>query len=418
MTLPGGEKNVAARGASTWRVFSAAPHRMFFLAGSAQIIFIMAWWAISLCGRYGVLPAGTTHLDPVWAHAFLMIYGLFPFFIFGFLTTVYPRWMNTPALPRSAYLGASLLMTSGAALFYVGLYAGTWMVALATAVFLCGWLMALRELLRVYWLANRRGPHERALNLALSAGALGIASFAVAAVSGKAAWFAAAREIGLWMFLVPVVFGVSHRMIPFFGSSVLKNYRVVRPSWSLPLVLVCTTGHAVLELSGLRRWLFLCDLPLMLIGLYHTVAWGFRRSFEERLLAMLHIAFLWFTLAMALYSVQSIVLLSSGRLLFGRAPLHALGLGFVLGMVVAMVSRVSLGHSGRALAANRLTWNTLIGVNVTALLRVAAALSAPVFVHAYLFNLAAAGAWLVWLSPWVWHYAPMYLQPRIDGRAD
>ncbi|MHB8348051.1 MAG: NnrS family protein, partial [Acidiferrobacterales bacterium] len=353
--------SAAAHRPGIWQVLSAAPHRMFFLAGTAQIVLIMVWWAITLSGLYGILPASGTRLNPVWAHAFLMIYGLFPFFIFGFLATVYPRWMNTPVLPRRAYISAFLLMTGGAALFYPGLYAGTSIVAFATTLILCGWLIILAALLRVYGVAHQRGPHERTLNLALAAGALGIACFTIAAISGNPAWFTATREIGLWMFLVPVVFGVSHRMIPFFGSSVLENYRVVRPGWSLPLVLTCTTGHAALAFWGQRRWLFVCDLPLMLTGLYHSVAWGLRRSFQERLLAMLHIAFSWFTLAMALYSIQSLVLLGSGRLLFGRAPLHALGIGFVLSMVVAMVSRVSLGHSGRALAANRLTWYTLLG---------------------------------------------------------
>ena len=411
------ESAAAARPPGVWHVFSAAPHRMFFLAGTVQIVLIMGWWAVTLSSLYGIFPAGGTRLNPVWAHAFLMIYGLFPFFIFGFLATVYPRWMNTPALSRRIYASASLLMAGGGALFYLGLYAGTGIVALASAVFLCGWLTILVTLLQVYHAAGQRGPHERTLNLALAAGAVGIACFTVAAIRGNPAWFSAAREFGLWMFLVPVVFGVSHRMIPFFGNSVLENYRIVRPAWSLPLVLVCATGHALLVLWGERRWLFVCDLPLMLTGLYHSVAWGFRRSFRDRLLAMLHIAFSWFTLAMALYSLQSLVLLGSGRLLFGRAPLHALGIGFVLGMVVAMVSRVSLGHSGRALVADHLTWFTLLGINVTALLRLAAALTAPVFVYAYLFNLAAAGAWLVCLAPWAWRYAPMYLRPRIDGRA-
>lgn len=414
MTTP--REKTTTRPVGIWQAFSAAPHRMFFLVGTAQIVLIMAWWAFTLCGRYGLFPPAKTALDPVWAHAFFMIYGLFPLFIFGFLATVYPRWMNTPALSRRTYVSASLLLGGGIVLFYAGLYMGATIVALATVILLCGWLTILVALLGVCRLANRIDPYEWIFNLALAAGAAGIVCFTVAAVGGSYSWFVAARELGLWVFLVPVLFGVSHRMIPFFGSSVLQNYRVVQPAWSLPLVLACAAGHAALVLFGQRRWLFLCDLPLMLTAIYHTIAWGFRRSFEQRLLAMLHIAFSWLSLAMALYATQSLILLGSGRLLLGRAPLHALGIGFMLGMVVAMVSRVSLGHSGRALAADRLTWNTLLGVNVTALLRLAAALAAPFFVHADLFNLAAACAWLGWLVPWVWRYAPMYLRRRVDGR--
>jgi uncharacterized protein involved in response to NO len=87
---------------------------------------------------------------------------------------------------------------------------------------------------------------------------------------------------------------------------------------------------------------------------------------------MLHIAFLWLGLGMALYTVQSLALLVTGVDYLGRAPLHALGIGFFTGMVVAMASRVTLGHSGRALEANDLTWYVLFGVNIAAMLRIVA----------------------------------------------
>jgi len=51
-----------------------------------------------------------------------------------------------------------------------------------------------------------------------------------------------ARELGLWLFLVPVVFLVSHRMIPFFSQSALMNYIMVRPAWGPSLMAVCVTA--------------------------------------------------------------------------------------------------------------------------------------------------------------------------------
>ncbi len=413
VTIPGRTSTTHRTG--FWYALTAAPHRMFFLAGAAQGVIIMTWWALTLAGRYALLPAVAMQVDPVWAHAFLMIYGLFPFFIFGFLATVYPRWMDARVIARWSYVLASLSMACGMALFYAGLYADNKLIILATLLFLAGWLVMFGALLWVCLSTGRASMHELAFNLALAGGAGGIACFAVALSGAGAEWFTAARELGLWLFLVPIVFGVSHRMIPFFSSSVLAHYRVVRPAWSLPVVLTCTVGHVALVLLGLRRWLFVCDLPLTAAALYHTFAWGFLRSFGDRLLAMLHVAFLWLPLAMALYSLQSLVLFGSGRLVFGRAPLHALGIGFITGMVVAMASRVSLGHSGRSLTANRLTWNTLLGISIAALLRIGAALTAPLFVHAYLFSLAASVAWLGAVIPWVWHYAPMYWRPRADG---
>ena len=130
---------------------------------------------------------------------------------------------------------------------------------------------------------------------------------------------------------------------------------------------------------------------------------------------MLHIAFLWLAIGMTLYTVQRLTLLVTGVDYLGRAPLHALGIGFFTGMVVAMASRVTLGHSGRALEANDLTWFVLAGVNITAIARIAAEF-VPGIVGGIL-NATAAATWLVSFLLWIWLYAPMYLRPRVDRQA-
>jgi len=278
---------------------------------------------------------------------------------------------------------------------------------------LAGWGVGLSALFRVYRTAPTPDKvYETALNIALSAGWLGAFSYFVWLVSDVTWFLDFARLAGLWLFMVPVVVTVGHRMIPFFTSCVLSDYRVVQPKWNLPLLGACVTGHTVLKLLGAEQWLWLFDLPLAIMGLYLTASWGFRRSFEVRLLAVLHIAFLWFGLGMALYAAQSLTLLLTGTPILGKAPLHALGIGFLSAMVVAMVSRVTLGHSGRALVLDGPSWVCFLGVETAALLRIAAEL--PGFDPTW--NLAAAGAWLVCMSVWVARYAPMYLRPRVDGK--
>jgi uncharacterized protein involved in response to NO len=395
---------------SLWQQFSAEPHRMLFLAGAVQMLLTIAWWLTELATRATGFLSLTNALPATRGHTFLMLYGLFPFFIFGFLFTVYPRWLRGAAIERRAYLAAFVLLFGGILLFTAGLALDRWIVVLALVVFLAGWAVALTSLLRVYARARERGPHERLLNIALAAGMLGIAVFLAAVLTDSARLFATARELGLWLFLVPVVFLVSHRMIPFFSQSVLMHYIMVRPAWGPSLMAVCVTAHAGLELSGLPQWRFLADLPLALAALHHSYVWQFRRSFHARLLAMLHIAFLWLGVGMTLYTAQSLVLLATGSDYLGRAPLHALGIGFLTSMIVAMASRVTLGHSGRALSADTLTWAVLLGVNVSAVLRIAAEFVLPV---ANWINLLAALVWLGALLLWVWRYLPMYLKPRV-----
>ncbi len=398
--------------------FTAAPHRMLFFAGACQLVLVMAWWLAEMGGRYtgGWTPPPTV-IPAVWSHVFLMLFGIFPFFIFGFLLTVYPRWMNGAAVTAGRYIGIFWLLVSGMVLYYIGLYSSTRLLALALVIQLIGWGMATLTLITVYARAAQRGPHETILNLALLAGMSGIALFLHALLTGTGQSMLLARSVGLWLFLIPVVFVVSHRMLPFFSSSVLVNYTMVRPAWSLPLMLVCVTGHTLLETLALPQWLFVVDLPLALTALHHTLVWKFTRSFQVRLLAVLHIAFLWLGIALLLYSLQSLILLVTGSAPLGRAPLHALGIGFVASMVLAMASRVSLGHSGQPLMADNLTWFCFLGLGVSALLRMAAELALNNPGLSGMLNIAAAVIWLVSTGLWVWQYAPLYIRPRQDGKA-
>jgi uncharacterized protein involved in response to NO len=397
-----------------WRVFTAAPHRMMFFAGTLQVILVMSLWLVELAARAGWWPTLSLAVAPVWAHMFLMLFGVFPFFIFGFLLTVYPRWMGGTVVPASRYVTVFAFLAAGMILFYFGLFTSRIVLATALTLQLVGWGVTLYALLAVFLTSPKRGPHERLLNLALAAGMLGIASFLVGVFSGAPMAFLLARELGLWLFLVPVVFLVAHRMIPFFSQSALINYIMVRPSWGPPVMLLCTVGHVLLELTGQTAWRFLADAPLALAALHHSWIWQFRRSFHARLLAMLHIAFLWLGIGMALYTVQSLALLVTGVDYFGRAPLHALGIGFFTGMVVAMASRVTLGHSGRALEANDLTWYVLFGVNIAAMLRIIAEFLPGT--AGGILNALAAATWLLSFLLWGWLYAPMYLRPRLDRK--
>jgi uncharacterized protein involved in response to NO len=399
---------------SPWQVFSAAPHRMMFFAGALQVILVMGLWLLELAGRAGWWPTLSLAVAPIWAHMFLMLYGVFPFFIFGFLITVYPRWMGGPTVAASRYVTAFAFLAAGMILFYAGLFTSRLVLAAALALQLAGWGVTLYSLLAVFLQVPKRGPHERLLNLGLAAGMLGIACFLAGVFSGAPMAFLLAREFGLWLFLVPVVFLVAHRMIPFFSQSALVNYLMVRPAWGPSLMLLCVVGHVLLELTGQTAWRFLADAPLAVAALHHSWIWQFRRSFHARLLAMLHIAFLWLGIGMTLYTVQSLALLVTGVDYLGRAPLHALGIGFFTGMVVAMASRVTLGHSGRALEANDLTWYVLFGVNIAAMLRIVAEFLPGT--AGGILNVLAATTWLLSFLLWGWLYAPMYLRPRLDRK--
>ncbi len=395
---------------------SAAPHRSLFLAGALQGVLTVLWWIFDLTGRYGIAGSMTNwSVAPTWAHAFLMVYGFFPFFIFGFLFTTYPNWMNGDKVKPQEYIATCVLMTGGVVLFYAGLLTHKVISITGVELMLTGWGIAVYVLLRILLAAPAQDKrHARVTSVALLMGWLGMAAYLVWLVTGAALALDCARVAGLWFFLLPIVLTVSHRMIPFFSSRVLENYEMVRPFWMLWLMLACIAAHGLLQCFELTAYLWLADFPLAACALYLSYRWQLQRSFKVSLLAVLHISFAWLGVAMVLYAVQSLVYSASGNFILGLAPLHALGIGFFSGMILAMASRVTLGHSGRPLELDRFTWLLFLGFQATAVIRILADLIPAI---APMFYVLAALVWLACFGLWAVKFAPIYWRARVDGKA-
>lgn len=399
-----------------WTTFTATPHRVFFLGGVLQSVLVIAWWLTDLAGRYGRFydPLAWS-VAPPDAHAFLMLYGFFPFLIFGFLMTTYPRWMNGEEVDRRYYVPAFVLMFSGMLAFYAGLAWGG-ALALSALLFLGGWGIALAGLLRVYLRAQHPDKrHARITSIMLAIGWLLAAGWFIGQLGGFAWPVALAKSAGVWVFLFPIFFAISHRMIPFFSANVIPDYHIVRPDWALMLMPTAALLHAVLELSGLAAWLWLPDLAMAGAAFYMSWAWRLRASLREPLLAMLHIGFAWLGVALLLYGVQSLALLA-GYAVLAKAPLHVLTIGYFASMVLGMISRVTLGHSGRPLRADSLTWGLFLVFQVVTVLRVAADLPGIAFMLRGHLYLCAAALWLVCFGIWAWRQVPIYWRPRADGK--
>lgn len=393
--------------------FFHAPHRVMFLAGATQGLLAMLWWAFDLAARYGVLHAAPTWpLPPSWIHAALMTFGFFPFFIFGFVMTAGPRWQAAAPVAESAYLAAFVLMGAG----WLGFYAALWLPPLllpALGLVLAGWCAGLPALLRVARTPSNEQTHIVAVVGGLTLGALMLAAFLGFAAGGPGWLVQVALKGGLWFFLLPVFTALCHRMLPFFSSAVVPNYRVVRPLWALHLLLACYAGHGIVEAAGLPQWTWLFDLPAALAAGGLSVAWQLRKCLAVRLLAVLHVAFAWLGVSLALHAAHSLLLLTgSGSL--GLAPLHALTLGFFASAVVGMVTRVTLGHSGRPLNADNVTWLIFWGMQGVAVLRIVAEF--VLLPGAASLSFLAALGWLAVFGAWYAKFAPIYLKPRPDGR--
>lgn len=390
----------------------AAPHRTLFLSGGLMLLTSFALWAAELAVRAGLLPPVGWLLPPGWMHALLVTAGVFPLFMFGFLLTAMPRWQGYDEIPQARWLWAWRLLAAGWAMAVVGMLVPGLLVP-GLLLVLCGWA----GMQRLLWLIAHHGEiealHARIVCYAMIAGMLALVAWLVFLAGGNPLPARIAINLAVFCNLLPVFFSVCHRMVPFFSTGVIPAYQMVRPNWVLALVLGASAAHAVLDVAGLRSVSGFVDAPAAAGALWLSWRWRLVPALRVPLLGMLHIGFLWVGIAFALFAAQEFALLLDHAIL-GLAPLHALGVGFFGSVLLAMVSRVTLGHSGRKLAADRLTWGLFLGLELVVVIRVLAEV-VPVGWSGMVMLLAALG-WLGVFGAWAARYLPIYWRPRSDGR--
>ncbi|WP_084612755.1 NnrS family protein [Pseudogulbenkiania sp. MAI-1] len=397
--------------AVTIPAFLQAPHRVAFLPGMVFAIVLLAGWSLEMSSRVAgfALPLS---IPATLAHGFLMLYGIFPFFMTGFILTAGPRWLNVAAPSRRSYLAIPALMAAGLVLWLAGLaFGSTLSVAglLSYTLGFAGLVLVFGKTIAASPQADRR--HAIAVELAFAVGLAGLLAALYWLLSGDITGWAVMRDLALWGFLLPVFLTVSHRMVPFFSSTVLTGYQAWRPNWLLYALLAGSFGHGLLHIAAVTT--LPADLPLTVLLAYTSWRWRLRASLSVRLLGMLHLAFAWLAIGFALYTLQDVAALF-GHNLLGLAPLHAITTGFFLTMVIAFVTRVSLGHSGRPLEASPGVWRLYLAAQWMALARVLADIL-PAGLTGLLYVLAACG-WLLTLLCWGRLFIPIYLKRREDGK--
>lgn len=394
------------------RLLGAAPHRLLFFAGATNVLLAMTWWALWLAdARWRWFEWPQPAVPAGWLHAVVMQYHVLPTFMFGFLLTVFPRWMNQLELPRRHYLAVGLGLFGGQVLTLAGALGPASMLHAGAVATLIGWGVGLLFLGRVVWRDRARTWHAVSCTIALGLGWLGLLLYAAVLHGADGRVMAASIKLGGWGFLLPIFFTVCHRMIPFFTGRLYPGYRVVQPLWTLALFWVLALAHAGMEVSHGRAWLWLVDLPLALLAGSLLWAWRPRAERMPALLRVLFFGFAWLPIAFALYAVQSLWHAATGELVLGRAPAHALFIGGFGSLLVAMVTRVTQGHSGRPLVLGHVAAFAFVLLQVVAVTRIAAEVAPdPVAWH-----VIAAIGWIVAFLPWAARSMWIYLTPRRDG---
>lgn len=393
--------------------FFSAPHRVMFAAGTFQAVVAMALWAWDVGGRYaGLWSAHVWPFPSAWLHAMVMIYGVFPFFVFGFILTAGPRWQGGRELEQWEFIPAFLLLVVGWGAFYLTLW-GDRPVGYPLLVVMLGWLLVAKVLWGIATLPGGDRTHIRIMVLAVGCGIAGLACAVALTFDPEYRWGRPMVVLGIWGFLLPIFAGVGHRMIPFFSSAKIPGYTVYSPLWAIRFLVLASFLHGVLEWLGMAAWTWMVDFPAASCVFFLSWRWKFGASLSSSLLAVLHIGFAWLGIALLLFAVRS-----TGEWfniqIFGLAPLHALTIGYFASTAVGMVSRVTRGHSGRPVIGDPVMIAAFSLMQLAALLRILGEFAPVPGAASPMF--AAAVAWLLAFCLWAAMYFPIYLRRRADGR--
>jgi uncharacterized protein involved in response to NO len=410
----------------------AAPHRLAFCAGALLLAGSSLWWASAMLAHAQALPL-RWGMPPAQAHGLVMALGFMPLFFCGFLFTAGPRWLGHPPVPARALAPALLAQLAGWAVFLLGAHGpdaafGKVFGALGLAAVATGWS-------QVWWrfqgmLRTSRSPDRSHARLIAAAGGVGVLCLWTAAASmaaGEGGLVRTVTLVALWSFIGTTYVTVTHRMIPFFSAAALPVLDAWRPHWLLwslvgllvfEGIVVATDSLFGPQPAALRLLQAIAELcgGFGLLGL--AVRWGLVQSLANRLLAMLHLGFVWLGLALVLSGASHAMQAASGDALsLGVAPLHAYTMGFLGSILLSMVTRVTCGHGGRTLTADNYIWRLFWVLQLAVVVRVAAAMlpGAGIAGATPLIALAAT-AWGAVCIGWALRYGHWYGTPRVDGR--
>ena len=415
-----------------WRVryLMLAPHRLGFFLAMVVLVASGLWWALVQLDRSTGWLALPSVISPTLVHSAVMAFGFIPLFFSGFLFTAGPKWLGVEA-PLAKDLRVPLFsLAAGWLLWLVGahLHAGVAWAGLALACFGLVWMTVQ------FWGRIRRSQapdqlHARVIGTACMVGCASLAGLLLSLVFEAHAAARAWVFTGLWGFVVVVYVTVAHRMIPFFTSSAMPLVQAWRPFWVLWLMLAAAGMQVLaawLEWGGIAAspagpaWAVVHGTLQVLVGgvlVWLAWVWGLVQSLKNKLLAMLHIGFLWLGVAFLLGGLAQWLAVGLGLGSLGLGALHALSMGCLASLMLAMVTRVSCGHGGRALVADRIVWSLFCLLQLATLLRIAATL--PVWSAGALpwLLLASASVWLITMGVWGGRLARWYGRLRPDGRA-
>lgn len=388
---------------------AAEPHPSAFLSFAFRPFFLAAglWATLALAIWIGVFITGTalpSRFAPLSWHVHAMLFGFVPAAIAGFMLTAIPNWTGRAPISGATLGWLAALWLAGRITCLISAFLPLWLGAAIDLAFLLAlFAIALREIVLARNWRNLMMPVPiGVLTIANLLMYCELAGFDVPAGLG---WHLALAAI---ITLISVIAG---RIVPNFT----RNWLTQRGTYALPAAHSLIDGAALGTLhAGLLGWaLFPTFRPIGVLlllaaalNLLRLARWRGWACLPEPMLAILHLGYFWIALGAALLGAS--MLTDTVPI---AAAIHAFTAGAIGTMILAVMTRVARGHTGRPLKADFQTTLIYALISAATLSRICAAFANA---HMLLLLEISAGLWVASFVLFVGVYGPMLMKPRIQ----
>ncbi len=366
----------------------------YLLAAGFSAIAVPLW----IARYFGLLP-NLQHVGLNW-HMHEMVFGVVLAVIIGFLYTAGRNWTGLWT-PKGTHLAAL------ATLWFAG------RIAMLTAPPLLAATIDILFLPLAAWPLYRvlkQSGNKRNLFLIVLLALLTLANlvFHGAAIG----WFAisASAPIEAAILVVVVIESViGARVIPMFTSNGAPGSKPIvhakRDKIALGLTVAAGLAwvlHLPAPLVAALNFAAACAILVRVAG------WKPHSTMRVPLLWILHLSYGWIGIGFFLLSLAALNIVTAS------AAFHALTVGSMAGLILGMITRTALGHTGRMLKTGHAELAMYVAIQVGALARVWAGIGAAGLRDSLL--IVAAACWSIAFLLYVISYAPYLMKARLDGR--
>lgn len=371
--------------------------RPFFFLGALYSVISLVLWG----GFYaGYIVPPYFMIDAASWHAHEMIYGFSMAIVAGFLLTAVANWTGGAPARQMHLAGLCLLWLLGRGVMHFDFGLPAWAIIAVESAFIPALALSLAIPLIRSW--NKRNFIFLTLLSVLFACDL---------------WFLltinmAALHAALMMILIMISL-IGGRIIPAFTVVALRRKGIetyqtpqikmdVAALVSLVAVALCLVFAKGTPILGIAAGVS-CLIHGLRMRHYHTL-----KTFDDPLVWILHAGYCWLVVGLGLLALTGFGALGVA------AVIHALTAGAIGSMILGMICRVTLGHTGRDLKLGALTTLSFFAIQVTAIARV----FGPIFMpdHMNEWVIGSAALWSLCFAAYLWVYTPMLFTARPDGQ--